>query len=371
MRVHIPSLPHTDVSRDWEHCAYTMKIHRLARMMDRQGIPMFLYAGPGTDDETKARVTDVPVVSLEGRQKWWGWQTWPRDVIFNEYDPSARHWTEMNKAAAAEIADRWQPGDLLGIIAGQCQEQIAVELTTRLGYRPAAIEWGIGYSGILKDSYKVFESHAWRHHLAGIHHDDNLKWYDAVIPNSYDKADFIPRYDNWADAVCEGGYDGPLVFMARMTERKGLGVVRAIAATGKYQVITCGQGDERVEGAEHRGLVTGQAKKELLTEALAVLSPTTYLGPFEGISVEAMMAGTPAITTDWGCYSETIPERYRATTLQEFIDAIELARTADCYQLQRATQSRFGLDTVGKQYADYFRKISALSQGAGWYSSGI
>lgn len=363
MRLHIVGLPHTDVSRDWEHCAYTMKIHRLIRMMDQENIDVFLYAGTGTDAETEARVAeDVPLVGTLDRQEWWGADYWPKDRIFNEYDSEKRHWQEMNSGAAAEIADRWQPGDILGIIAGRCQEQIAVELSKRLRYHPPVVEWGIGYPGVLQDSYKVFESAAWRHYVAGIHHDDNLKWYDTVIPNAYDEADFIKHTPSRAK------FNGPLVFMARMTERKGLGVVRAIAATGKYQVITCGQGDERVEGAEHWGLVTGESKKELLNSALAVLSPTIYLGPFEGVSIEAQFAGTPAITSDWGCYSETIPDPYRATNLQEFMACIELARTENRYELQNATRRRFGLETVGRQYADYFRKISDLSLGVGWYS---
>lgn len=370
-RIHIVGMPQSDVSRAVEYDAYQMKIHRLARMMQLQNIPMFLYAGSGTDDETKDRVTDVPIVDKADRQSWWGVDTWPRETVFNEYDSSKRHWTDMNTEAAAEIADRWEPGDILGVIAGTCQEQIGVELKEIYGISAPIVEWGIGYPGILRESYKVFESYAWRHHVAGLHHDDNLKWYDEVIPNAYDAEDFITRSAGWGSTPQDSA-SGPLVFMARMIDRKGLNVVRAIAATGRYDIVTCGQGDERVEGAEHRGLVTGQAKKELLHSALAVLSPTTYLGPFEGVSVESLMAGTPAITTDWGVYPETIHPSYRATTLQEFVVAIEKARVADRQKLQAAARKRFGLPAVSKQYSDYFRKISALSQGIGWdYVEGV
>ena len=83
-RIHIPALPHADISRDWEFCAYSMKIHRLARMMSIQGVPMFLYAGDGTDIETRDRVTeDIPVVTVADRQRWWGCDTWPIDKVFN------------------------------------------------------------------------------------------------------------------------------------------------------------------------------------------------------------------------------------------------------------------------------------------------
>lgn len=360
MRIHIVGLPHTSVSRSWEHCAYTMKIHRLARMMKMYNIEMYLYADHRTDSETRDNVAeDVPIVDPIQRTRWWGTEEWLKHQVFDKYDQAEPWWREMNAEAAAHIAQRWRHGDLLGIIAGTCQEEIRTILGDKYKINAPLVEWGIGYSGICQDSFKVFESYAWRHFVAGKYSLEDVRWYDTVIPNAYDKDDFL-------DAKANTDEDAPVLFMARMIPRKGLQVVQDIVNTNCYRVVTCGQGDHRIEGAEHLGVVTGEAKKELLQSALAVLSPSIYLGPFEGISVESMMAGVPAITSDWGCYTETIPDIYRATTLQEFIDAIDYAVHQDRRQLQLESQARWDLEPVGLQYMEYFHKISDLYRGHGW-----
>ena len=47
------------------------------------------------------------------------------------------------------------------------------------------------------------------------------------------------------------------------------------------------------------GSVGVKERANLLFNADAVIVPTTYIEPFGGVVIEAMLAGTPAITTDF------------------------------------------------------------------------
>lgn len=353
MRLHIPSLPHTQVSGEYEFCAYTMKVRRLARMMSLQGIPMFLYAGEKTDPDTRALVhEDVPVVNEEDRLGWYGVEQWPSDWIFNLYDSSHDSWRRMNRTVADEIAARWQPGDILGVIAGVCQEDIGRLLLEEHAIHAPVVEWGIGYTGVFAP-YRVFESYSHRHHVAGLTHNDDYRPQDEVIPNAFDPDDFIARPKG--DTTGENGY---LLYLGRMTERKGMDTVRALAAMENQLVLTAGQGEIRIPRALHMGVVRGHQKAILLRNAQAVLVPTTYCEPFGGVAVEAMMAGTPSITTDWGAFTETISPRYRCRTPQEFADAAEQAAIRENrHELQKRTIRRFGIQAVGEQYARYFQRV--------------
>jgi len=52
-----------------------------------------------------------------------------------------------------------------------------------------SIEPGISYTGVFS-SNRVFESYAWMHYFYGLLGVDDGAWYDAVIPNYFDPADF-------------------------------------------------------------------------------------------------------------------------------------------------------------------------------------
>jgi glycosyltransferase involved in cell wall biosynthesis len=258
----------------------------------------------------------------------------------------------MNARVADEIEKRLQPGDVVGIISGRCQESLYHQFKDRA----KVVEWGIGYEGVVTD-YRVFESWAWAHHVAGLRHENPIRYWDAVIPNSYDAEDFTPSYE-------PGSY---LFYMARPTPNKGMQIVRAIAKHTNMPIVTAGQGGSWLEGADHRGVVLREEKAALLAGAAALLSPTIYLEPFGGVTIEAMLSGTPVITTDWGVYTETVQNGsngYRCRTLREFLDAVEKVQTLDRHQVRRAGE-RYLTTNVRHEYNTYFERLATLD-GGGW-----
>jgi glycosyltransferase involved in cell wall biosynthesis len=263
----------------------------------------------------------------------------------------------MNQRASTEIRKRWEHGDVLGLIGGLCQKPIADELAD-LG--PLVVEWGIGYSGVLDNSHKVFESYAWAHHVAGLRQQDDISFFDTVIPNCFNPNEF--RFREPDDFV---------LFMGRPTIRKGLPIVEEIAKRIDSPVLHAGQpGQTPIAGTDYLGIITGDTKADTLARARAVLVPTTYLEPFGGVAVEAMMSGTPVITTDWGAFTETVEQGvtgFRCRTLREFLDAVDASADLDRAVIRDRAIERFSTDEGSRLYSRYLERVSTL-HGAGWYA---
>jgi len=183
------------------------------------------------------------------------------------------------------------------------------------------------------------------------------RFFDVVINNAFDPDDYLFRADN----------DGYLLYMGRMTPRKGLEVVAELAK--RHVVLSAGQG-EPIPGVEHVGVVRGAVKAALLAGARAVLVPTIYLEPFGGVAVEAMLSGTPVIASPFGAFSETVApgiSGYRCHTLAEFLQAAEAVDELDPKQIREWALNRYTLNVCAPQYDQWLGRLSTL-YGAGWYS---
>jgi hypothetical protein len=356
VRIHLVALPHTQLTRDYDYCAYTAKIRRMAAMLLACGHTPIIY-GPEEHDTPDANY--VPIIDSSDRQKWFGAPTWDRDRVFDLWEPGADHWRQMGMRAAVAIATSWQPGDIVGLIAGASQ-QIVLDLLGAAGLTPLAWEWGIGYSGILASTHHTYESYAWAHHVAGLQHHDDLHYFDSVVPNCYDPHDFTPT-------TTPGDY---LLYMGRPTPRKGLPILAELAKHTTVPIKVAGQPGADIPGTEYVGLVTGKDKAELLAGAAALLAPTTYLEPYGGVAVEAMMSGTPAITTDWGGFTETVQHAttgFRCRTLRDFLDAIDAAPDLDRAAITDYATGRYSLTAGARMYGAVIGKLTTL-HGNGWYA---
>lgn len=346
-RVHLVGLPHRDTTNRWEPCAYTGKIGRLARMLTELDRQVYLYGGPDND----APCTEhVPVVTADDRSRWFGDETWD-DTVFDQFDPSSAPWLVMNSRAAVAIQERIEPHDVIFLTMGRSQAAIAQAFPNHV-----VAESGVGYEGVLTDAPRCFESYAWMHYVWGKTGITDGRFYDTVIPNAYDPADYL-----LADAP--GTY---LLFLGRLTPRKGLEVVAELAK--HHKVITAGQGGP-IPGIEHLGVVRGAMKAALIAGARAVLTPTVYVEPFGGVAVEAMLSGVPVITSPFGAFSETVSQGvsgYRCHTLAEFLAAADQVDDLDRKAIREWAADRYTLGVCAPQYDRWLDRLATL-YGRGWY----
>jgi glycosyltransferase involved in cell wall biosynthesis len=185
-----------------------------------------------------------------------------------------------------------------------------------------------------------------------------------VIPNYYDVAD-------WKPVEKHGDY---LLYFGRIQEDKGLLIVREIAERQGIPVKIVGMGDPRPymgDNVTSGPPITGaDAKNALLGGARAILMPTRYVEPFGGSGVEAMLCGTPVISSDFGAFTETVEHGktgFRCHTLGDYLAAIEAIPSLDRKYIAERARTLYSLETVGKKYDSVFQQIVDLGD-AGWFT---
>lgn len=349
MKLHFVGLPHTETIKEYEWCAYTMKLLHMGQICKQIGYETVLY-GSANDEGSFGEV--VEIITPDDRKEWFGHIDW-NTTVFNGWDQNDKWWIKANQRAVEEIQKRIEPGDLVCIIAGWCQLSIAKAFPNNF-----ILEWAVGYEGIMPDTHHCFESEIWRHHIYGKNNINDGRFFDAVIPNSFEQTDFL----NW-DTEREDYF----LFLGRLTPKKGLPIVEEIAK--HHRVLTAGQGEIRIPGTEHVGVIRGKEKAKLLAGAKALICPTTYIEPFGGVAVEAQMSGTPVICTDFGAFTETVQHGttgFRCRTLREFLEAAHRVDELDKWGIQLYAQSRYSLEAVAPQWKRWYDQIGTLYRG-GWY----
>ena len=367
-RLHVVSLPHTQLNGAYLSCAYSQKIVKFCKMMARK-YDIFLYAND--QSEVEGVFEHITLLTEEERSGYFGGGF---DTVLGGkngapliWSSAQPYWRLANLRAIAEIEKRKQKHDFLLIIAGDCQLPIShahPELT--------CVEWGVGYEGIAT-GFCAFESYAWMHHVYGLRRIINGRAFDTVIPNYFDPKDFE------VESVTKKDY---LLYIGRLVQRKGLEIAAEIAKYSGRQLIIAGPGathserglliypEGKIEGdIEYVGEVGLKDRAKLMREAAATLVPTLYIEPFGGVAVESMMCGTPVVASDWGAFTETVQPQggARFRSLREGVlavrDVVTRCLPAD---VQAYAEAHYSLDAVYPKFDHWFESLLTLWR-TGWY----
>ena len=263
---------------------------------------------------------------------------------------------------------------------------------------PQAIhcETGVGYPDRPFGAFRVFESTVWRAYHWGRDDADsryagqkgNQRYYSWIIPNSFDASEwpYMPPEEN----------EDYVLFMSRIDPCKGLETIcelirvdsRIAKETGRkpLQWVFAGQGefdkhvmanvrrdpapDSAYLNIVHKGPVYGKARAELAGKARCMILPTNYVEPFGGAIIEGQMTGTPSITVDYGCFTETVKNNingYRCHTLGDFLAAIEGCKGLYRQLIAKIARASYDLKPIANLYDSAFLEMSDLTR-KGWYS---
>jgi glycosyltransferase involved in cell wall biosynthesis len=351
-KLHMIGLPHTKVSNEYSHCAFTGKIFRFPKMMQPLGYRVIEYSPEGSESEAK---TKVPVLSNE--------EFITLTKLYQEELPGtvARMDSTLFKIYNEKLVEKMRPHvkkhDIICHPFGFATKHL-------FGAFPEAyhVETGIGYNDSWAP-FRIFESYSWWHYHQGKERRYGHN-YEFVIPNYYDVSE-------WTVQPEQGKY---LLYFGRIQADKGLDVVKEIAKQTGMKTIICGKGDptpyldKAIPNLIYEPPISGLARDALLGNAYAMLMPTIYTEPFGGAGVEGMLCGTPLIASDHGAFSETVTDpRLRCKTLKDWLKAIKIVENCNRQAIALKARAKYNLGTVSDMYDTAFKQILEL-QDKGWYT---
>ena len=363
-RFHVLGLAHTICTKEYSTCAFTQKVYKFCQMAMKAGHEVILYGHPDDTAPCTEHVICTSTAVQEACYPGWDWHTQGFPVAHLPHDDAHRH---FNEHAIRYIRERQQPGDFLICMFGYGQKVIGEQFLN--DPRMIVTEPGIGYAGGYFTHHKAFESYALLHCYLGldsVRQANEFKWYDVVIPNYFDPADFEYREKK----------DDYLAFLGRLGPGKGQHIAEQLAAATGHRLIVAGHhpyGEQKAApGVEYIGPIGPAARKALLAGARAVICASTFVEPFCGVQVEALLSGTPVISSDFGAFAEVNihgETGYRCRTFRDFREAVDavdrgLISPRACYE----RGMDYSMGNIWPMYEKFFDDAWNAKFGKGWYS---
>lgn len=358
----MPGLAHTVTSPEYNACAFTQKVRKLAKGLHKAGHHVIHYGHEESQVECSEHVTVTTNVDL---QEAYGSYDWRKEFFRHNADDIA--YRRFSERANAAISERKQPGDFLLIPFGFGHQRLCA------AHRDIhVVESGIGYPWVLPREvarWKVFESYAVRN---AVHGRDRVAYannddYEVVIPNYFEPDDFAGA--NWSP-------QGYVLYLGRITRAKGVHIAVEAAERAGKRLVVAGQGDLSKEysgSLSHVhcvGYATESKRAALMRNADALIIASQYIEPFGGVAVEAMLSGCPVVSSDTGAFTEWIqPGRngYRCRTLGQYVWALNNTHLLDRKKIAAFAQKNFSLAAVVPQFEEYFCLIQDVAERGGWY----
>ena len=332
--LHILSSPHNLVHIQNRIDPFSISTLKFINYMSKHGWNCIHYSIPGSEVSCES-INCLPLKS----------------------DDAGTNVKEYNTRAGREISLRKKPGDMIICMYG-LENKDAAEENSDL----KAVEPGIGYSmSAAWATYKVFTSYAQMHmHYGWKGNEQNPGWFDAVIPNGITASEFDYTEE-------KGDY---FLYFGRVISTKGVDIaIQATEKTGN-KLIVAGSGslaDLGYKTIPSHVTVVGpcdvEQRRKLMAKAKAILGPTYYVEPFGNMVVEGYMSGTPAITTDWGGFTETVIQDvtgYRCREFKEFVNAINNIGRINPQICRNWALANYEDSVVHEKLNDYLKKIQQL-----------
>jgi glycosyltransferase involved in cell wall biosynthesis len=356
-RFHILAVPFSVTRKDYSACAFTQKVLKFCKMAYEHGHTVYHYGHP----ESEVLATEkVSVTDNEVLQKAYGHYDWKKELFSHNISDHAH--TTFVERAIVEVGKRKQTHDFLLMFWGLGHLEVAKAHPELI-----AIEPGIGSFNTPCAPFNIYESYSVMNYLYGKNNWEP-RWYDAVVPNYFDLDDFVFSAE-------KGTY---FAYLGRIVDGKGVEIAVRITEALGVPLYIAGQGDfEKQIGfpppahVKIVGYVEPKERVELLKGAKALFAPTYYNEPFGGVTIEALLCGTPIITSDWGAFAENNLHGitgYRCRTMEQFYWAAKEIDKIDRKVCRKWAEDNFSLAKVWSMYNEHFNSLRKVFTAKGFYT---
>lgn len=366
-RFHVLGLPHTAINDVHISCAYTAKQTKFIKMM----APYHEVFAYGNEGSAVPEGVELCTILSERERQWLGFAPGAFDTAQADFKwhPHEMYWRVFGLRCASYLINRVRPGDFICTVGGgwTCYQHALSQFPgcNRQGTTNAFfVDYGSGHYGFDTD-FVAYESSTWREHIHGKYGINQEQYCDAVIPNYFDIEDFAEPFS--IPSLINEPY---ILYIGRIIDLKRWKVAVEVAKILGIKVVLAGQGNPGPleDHVINFGLANKIQRKSLYANAIATMVPTMYTPPLEGVSIESMLSGTPAITSDHGAFCENIDAKFRCATLREFVEAAKYAQSmtmADRMLLRKKTQDKFSIEAIRPLFERWFHRLWMLKHG-GW-----
>jgi len=367
-RFHLLGFPNYKIG--WEKAPnnpFNTKLIYLAKMLKDLGHEVLCYGVEGSDTEYIDKF--IPVVSNTTFEKLYGNRDY--NALDNLQEEAGPAFDEFNRNSIKEIEKNIQnPGkEFLINFMGYIYKPITDHFKDKL----ISLEPGIGHNGSYLQN-RVFESYAWQNHVYGKECQPRQSYfpnmYDTVIPAYFDPKDY-PFVNNKSDYY---------VYIGRIIWGKGVSVAIDLTRELNSKLIVIGGGNikdvlppdynQNLDHVIQTGVLSKKDKVKYLANAKGLIYFSLYVEPFGHAPIEAMLCGTPVITSDFGAFTETVINGitgYRVNTFNELYWAAKYLEKLNPTKIREYAINNYGLDNIKYKYQEYFTKLYNLYTGNGWY----
>jgi glycosyltransferase involved in cell wall biosynthesis len=226
------------------------------------------------------------------------------------------------------------------------------------------IECGVAYDAPPCGPLRVYETEIWRHYCFAKYdeplHRRRNSW---VIPWAFDR-------DAWP---LGSGAEKYVSFLGRLTPDKGIRALTEVARklpSMSFKVASTDavnglwiRNEPPPSNIEFVGPVLGTDRAQFLGAARVHLCPTEFVESLCGSAIEAMLCGTPVVTSNYGGFVETVDEGvtgFRCASVDEMVESIKRADEVERARCQAVTQQKFSIEAAVPRWRKALVQIRAL-----------
>ncbi len=155
--------------------------------------------------------------------------------------------------------------------------------------------------------------------------------------------------------------DDYFLFLSKTSWKvKGLKTALDVAGrTGVRLIVAGGRGLSLNRKIKYVGMVGGREKAELLAGARALLFPIQWEEPFGLVAAEALISGTPVITSDRGSMPEVVTDEvgFRCSDVREMAEAVEKIGDVSPAACRARALARFSSEAMARSYLAKYAEI--------------